>query len=98
MTTIAIEGGRFFIDGEVTYPGRSFRGRSIEGMLLNSRMVQATFDDANSETRGLWAYPDTGEWDPERNTAEFIEALPEYRRHGLLAVTVNFQGGSPQGY
>ena len=63
-------------------------------MLLNSRMVQATFDDANSETRGLWAYPDTGEWDAERNTAEFIEALPEYRRHGLLAVTVNF----PQGY
>ena len=43
MTEIAIDGERFLIDREVTYPGRSFRGQPIEGMLLNSRMVQATF-------------------------------------------------------
>jgi hypothetical protein len=24
--------------------------------------------------------------------------MPEWRRHGLLAFTINFQGGSPQGY
>lgn len=98
MTQVTIEGEKFFIDGEPTYPGRTFRGYKIEGLLLNSRMVQATFDDANPETRAMWAYPDTGEWNPERNVEEFLAALPIYRDHGLLAVTVNFQGGSPQGY
>ena len=70
----------------------------MEGLLLNTRMVQATFDDANPDTVARWAYPDTGVWDPERNVREFIDALPVYRQHGVLAVTVNFQGGSPEGY
>jgi hypothetical protein len=61
-------------------------------------MIQATFDDTNPETRSRWAYPDTGAWDPERNVQEFLAVLPTYREHGLLAVTVNFQGGSPEGY
>jgi len=98
MTEVANDGERFLINGEVTYRGRTFRGWSLEGLLLNSRMVQATFDDANPETRPRWAYPDTGVWDPDRNTDEFVRALPIYREHGLLAVTVNFQGGSPEGY
>ena len=98
MTHATIEGDRFFINGEPTYKGRTFRGYRIEGLLLNSRMIQATFDDANPETRSRWAYPDTGIWDPERNVREFLAALPVYRAHGLLAVTVNFQGGNPRGY
>lgn len=98
QTHVAIEEDRFLIDGELTYRGQMFRGHRIEGLLLNSRMVQATFDDANPETRSRWAYPDSGVWDPERNVREFLEALPVYREHGLLAVTVNFQGGSPEGY
>jgi hypothetical protein len=61
-------------------------------------MVQAIFDDLNPETRGRWAYPDTGLWDPERNTREFLAMLPVYRDHGLLAVTINLQGGSPESY
>ena len=65
---------------------------------MNSRMTNAVFDDENPITRHLWAYPDTGGWDPDRNTAEFITQLPTYRAHGLLAVTVNLQGGSPTGY
>ncbi len=48
--------------------------------------------------RTRWAYADTGKWDAERNVREFIAAMPEWKRHGLLAVTVNFQGGSPEGY
>jgi hypothetical protein len=95
---VEIQGEDFWIDGEPTYPGRVWEGRRIEGLLLNSRMVQATFDDLNPETRDRWVYPDTHQWDPERNIREFCEALPAYRRHGLLAVTVNFQGGSPEGY
>ena len=65
---------------------------------MNSRMTNAVFDDENPVTRGLFAYPDTGEWDADRNTDEFVAMLPLYRSHGLLAVTVNLQGGSPTGY
>ena len=98
MTEVAIVEDRFYIDGAPTYPGRSYRDWPIEGLLLNTRMIQATFDDANRETRARWAYPDTGVWDAERNVREFIDTLPVYREHGVLAVTVNFQGGSPEGY
>ena len=97
-TCVSIEGDRFFINGVPTYAARSCDGMSVEGLLLNSRMVQATFDDLNPESRGQWAYPDTGAWDPERNTAEFLETMPVYRAHGLLAFTVNIQGGNPRGY
>lgn len=65
---------------------------------MNVRAIQATFDDQNPERRDWWAYPDTGAWDPERNLSEFLAALPAWREHGLRAVTVNFQGGSPEGY
>lgn len=98
QTTIAIEGDRFLINGRPTYAGRTWRGMRVEGLLMNSRMVQGIFDDLNPETRNRWAYPDTKHWDPERNTREFIAAMPEWRRHGLLSFTINLQGGSPQGY
>ncbi len=97
-TSVGIEGERFLIDGWPTYAGRRYRDWPVEGLLLNSRMVQAIFDDRNPATRDRWAYPDTGVWDPERNVAEFLAMLPEYRAHGLLAVTLNLQGGSPEGY
>lgn len=51
MTTVAIQGEDFLIDGELTYRGREWRGQRIEGLLLNSRMVQAIYDDLNPETR-----------------------------------------------
>lgn len=69
------------------------RGRPVEGLLFNSRMIQAVFDDGCAETRHLWRYPDTGKWDPDRNTNEFCAQLPTYQSHGLLAVTVGLQGG-----
>ena len=97
-TSLTIDGDRFLINGRPTYEGRTWRGMRIEGLLMNSRMVQGIFDDLNPETRGRWAYPDTQRWDAERNTREFIAAMPEWRRHGLLAFTINIQGGSPQGY
>jgi hypothetical protein len=92
-TEVAIDGTKFLINGRPTYEGVTWQGREVEGLLLNSRMVQAVFDDASPETRERWAYPDTGEWDPDRNTDEFCAALPAYREHGLLAVTVGLQGG-----
>lgn len=97
-THIGIEGEDFLINGRPTYAGREWNGQRIEGLLFNARMVQAIFDDLNPETRGRWAYPDTSVWDPERNVREFLSALPDDRSHGLLAVTINLQGGSPESY
>jgi len=97
-TTVSIVGEDFHINGKPSYAGRMWKGHRIEGLLFNSRMVQGIFDDLNTNTVSQWAYPDTGKWDAERNTREFIAAMPEWRKHGLLAFTINLQGGSPQGY
>jgi len=59
-TEVAIVGEQFVINGRPTYAGRVWHGHTIEGLLINSRMVQAIFDDLNPETRDRWAYPDTG--------------------------------------
>ena len=98
QTTVSIVGEDFHINGRPTYAGRVWNGNRIEGLLLNSRMVQAVFDDLNPATAPRWAYPDTKAWDAERNVREFIAAIPTWKAHGLLAVTVNLQGGSPEGY
>jgi hypothetical protein len=56
ITTVSIDGDRFLINGRVTYPGCTFKGKKIEGLLLNSRMVQGIFDDENPATRSRWKY------------------------------------------
>jgi hypothetical protein len=97
-TVVSIEGRSFRINGEPTYKGREFRGMKVEGLLMNSRMVQGIFDDLNPATRHLWKYPDGSDFDAGRNTREFVENMATWRRNGLLSFTINFQGGSPQGY
>lgn len=97
-TGVSIVGDAFHINGRPTYEGRTWNGHKVEGLLLNSRMVQGIFDDLNPETVSKWNYPGTGKWDAERNTREFLAAMPSWREHGLLSFTINLQGGSPQGY
>jgi len=97
-TKVSIQGDKFIINGKPTFEGRTWNGISVEGLLPNSHMVQGVFDDLNSETVSKWKYPDTGKWSAERNTTEFIAAMEEWRKYGLLAFTINFQGGSPEGY
>ena len=94
-TDVSIRGDAFYINGALTYAGRTFNGKRIEGLLMNVRVVQGIFDDLNPETASRWVYPDTKRWDPERNTKEFVAAMPEWKRHGVLAFTINLQGGSP---
>jgi hypothetical protein len=96
-TAVSIDRDAFLINGAPTYPGRRFHGRKVEGLLLNARMVQGIFDDLNPSTRSRWDYPD-GPWDPERNTNDFIAAMPSWHRAGLGGFTLNLQGGSPEGY
>jgi hypothetical protein len=97
-TRVAIAGEKWLVNGRPVLAGRMYAGQSVEGLLLNSRMVQAVFDDENPVTRRLWEYPDTGRWDADRNTAEFVAAMPAWREHGLDGFTINLQGGSPSGY
>ncbi len=95
---VSITGNMFLIDGQPTYKGRHWQGNRIEGLLLNARLVQGIFDDENPETRSLFKYPDTGKWDADRNTDEFVAAMPLWQAHGLNSFTINLQGGSPTGY
>jgi hypothetical protein len=97
-TVVSIEKDKFLINGEILNQGKVWEGHEIEGLLFNSRMVQAVFDDENPNTRVLWKYPDTQTWDPERNTDEFIGAMEQWKSYGLNSFTLNMQGGSPTGY
>ncbi|QHT69555.1 glycoside hydrolase family 5 protein [Rhodocytophaga rosea] len=97
-TVISIREEKFYINGKPTFKGRTWNGYTIEGLLPNSRMVQGIFDDLNPETKVKWKYPDSQKWDAGRNTREFIEAMPLWKQYGLLAFTLNLQGGSPEGY
>jgi hypothetical protein len=98
QTTVTINEDKFFINGKPTYGKRYWNGSKIEGLLLNSRMVQGIYDDLNPETVNNWIYPDTKKWDANRNTGEFIANMERWHSYGLLAFTVNLQGGSPRGY
>ncbi len=97
-TVVTIRGDQFFINGKITYPGRIWKGNKIEGLLLNSRMVQGIFDDMNQATVKNWIYPDGKPFDPVRNTNEFIINMKSWSDYGLLSFTINLQGGSPTGY
>jgi hypothetical protein len=78
-TRVGIVGGKWTINGSVTYPGAP-----AEGLLLNVRMVNAVFEDRNNPS-----------FDPEANADEFIAAIPDYVAHGVRAFTLNLQGGNP---
>jgi hypothetical protein len=97
-TSVSIVGEQFYINNKPTYEGRQWKGKKIEGLLMNSRMVQGIFDDLNVATRDTFAYADTKKWDPERNNLEFVAAMSKWKSFGLNAITVNMQGGSPFGY
>jgi hypothetical protein len=78
-TRISLKDGRWHINDKVTYPGAP-----AEGLLLNVRMVNSTFEDR--------AKP---EFDPNANTAKFLAQVPGYYAHGVRAFTLCLQGGMP---
>lgn len=78
-TTIGIDHGRWTLNGALTYPGTR-----CEGLLMNTRMVNATFEDTKRS-----------DFDADANTAEFLAQLPAYIAQGVRAFTLNLQGGMP---
>jgi hypothetical protein len=82
-TTVSIAGGKWHINGEVTYPGTR-----AEGLLMNVRMVNSTFEDTNDQTRPRG-------FDADKNTDTFLAHLPDYGEHGVRGFTLCLQGGFP---
>ena len=85
-TAVSITGRDFLINGELTYEGCN--NPESRGRLMNVRMVNSVFDDENPETRPAG-------FDAEENTTRFIESMEEYKSRGILAFTINLQGGFP---
>lgn len=79
QTKIEIDGTRWRINGHLTNPSTS-----CEGLLMNVRMVNATFEDLGK--------PD---FDAEQNADEFIERIAQYADVGVNAFTLCLQGGMP---
>jgi CubicO group peptidase (beta-lactamase class C family) len=79
QTRVAIKGDQWNLNDVVTY-----RGAKAEGRLMNVRMVNAVFEDTKRR-----------EFQAEANTGRFLQALPDYVRHGVRAFTINLQGGAP---
>ncbi|MEX2377599.1 MAG: hypothetical protein WD848_06170 [Dehalococcoidia bacterium] len=88
-TSVSISGEKFFINGRATHRGVSWNGHSIEGLLLNSRMVNGVYDATDGVVpRGMEP------WDPRKNTEDFIASMRSWREKGLDAIAINMQGGS----
>ncbi len=77
-TVIGISEGCSCINQQPTCSGRFWKRWEVEGLLMNSRVVQGICDDLNTETSSMWDYTD-GPWEPERNIDEFVEAMPDWR-------------------
>lgn len=78
-TSIGIAGNEFLINGTPTYPGRSFRGGKVQGLLFTSRMVNCIINDQNPETRGMWSYamvPGTPNATPANSSLRFRSTSP----------------------
>jgi CubicO group peptidase (beta-lactamase class C family) len=82
-TRVSLEGGRWHINGRVTNAGSK-----AEGLLMNVRMVNATFEDANPATR-------PADFDRDENAARFVAQIPSYAASGVNALTLCLQGGMP---
>lgn len=78
-TRVSISSGRWHLNGKVTYPGTR-----AEGLLMNVRMVNSTFEDRNKPA-----------FDPDTNATAFIQRIPDYAAHGVRAFTLCLQGGMP---
>ncbi len=90
-TKLSIKGDKFLINGELTYSEIATSRKEARGLLMNARFIQGIFDDTNHPEK--YARYGIEHWDPDENTNNLIEALPEWYSYGLRAFTVGFQGG-----
>ena len=84
-TSVSIDGVNFRINGELTYKDYNSKAH---GRLMNVRMVNSVFEDENPKTSPKG-------FDPEANADNFIKSMDQYKSKGILAFTINGQGGFP---
>ncbi len=77
-TKVSIANNRWLINGQPTNAGSV-----SEGLLMNVRMVNATFEDSSGKK------PD---FDAKANADEFIAKIPDYAAHGVNAFTICLAG------
>jgi CubicO group peptidase (beta-lactamase class C family) len=80
-TKVSISQGRWLINGQPTNPNSA-----AEGLLMNVRMVNATFEDASGQKP---------EFDATANAEQFIANINDHAAHGVNAFTLCLQGGMP---
>jgi hypothetical protein len=85
-TIVSIRGEQWLLNGEPM-----LAGSPSEGLLVNTRMVNAVFEDKGPAA--LEHLPQ--DFDPDENTARFISRIPDYYDHGVRAFTISLQGGMP---
>lgn len=78
-TQVSIRDGQWWLNGRLTHPGSP-----AAGLLMNVRMVNATFEDCQRPG-----------FDPGANTDRFLARLPDYAAQGVQAFTLCLQGGMP---
>lgn len=93
-TKYQIQGRDFLINGKLTYSEIPGNDPNCHGLLFNARFIQGLFQDVNEDNREH--YNRFGKtFDPEVNTQELIDALPQWYNAGLRAITVGLMGGGP---
>ena len=88
-TAVSRMGEQFKINGTFTYAGQIWKNNLIEGLLLNSRMVNGVYDDLDGSPPS-----EMTPWDAREHTEAFIAQMPSWREQGLTAFSINVQGGS----
>ncbi len=84
-TVVSVKGDHWYVNGRVlngNTPG--------EGLLMNVRMVNSVFEDRGNQMPSQYR-----EFDPEKNTNQFISKIPEYTSSGVNGFTISLQGGTP---
>lgn len=91
-TVLEVKDTKFYINGKMTYSEIDGSNSNYHGLLMNARFIQGIFDDKEDIER----YNRYGKvFDPNKNTDELIQALPQWYNHGLRAFTLGIQGGGP---
>lgn len=78
-TRVSIDGMRWLFNGQPVN-----QGTPCEGLLMNVRMVNATFTDLQRP-----------EFDAEQNSSQFVAQIEHYAASGVNAFTLSLQGGMP---
>lgn len=90
QTHVTKKGEDFYINGKKTYSELKDCDEKYHGLLMNARFIQGLFNEKLNPAR----FNRFGRiFDPDKNTEDLIQNLPQWYHHGLRAITIGMQGG-----